>query len=408
MKNKIKIAVFGGTFDPFTISHKQIIEKLRNDYLADIVIVSPTIVNWHRDKNDIWFTDAERLEFCKKVIYKINCANNAKNVFPDFKIILNSNDIYKKQLITNPNLLKDFISYWGYIDTLKDLQKQYSVKYENIQWFTVIGSDSLKMFKQWKNWQEILKLSKLIVFNNRNNERVKSDINFIDLEIPSEFINVSASNVRKIFRKKLSENIDKEKIIKDYLIQFSPNHNNDNVLIKTPIFDLVERQDNFNIGFKPVCVKSNNWVSIAVEFKDHFLVVKQLRYGLMKTYEEFPCGIVENHESPSDAVIRELKEETGIEIHAAYDHLEYLGRAAANPAFMTNYMYYFYLNLNNTSFKKENTNFDKHEKIISYWKDKNYFIKKYLTDDLNIQQFKNDDSVFLQNMMFKLKLFKKI
>lgn len=79
--------------------------------------------------------------------------------------------------------------------------------------------------------------------------------------------------------------------------------------------------------------------------------VKQLRFGTMKEYVEFPCGVVEHDEDPHDAAIRELAEETGIKVIDKSD-MTYLGKLAANPGFMTNYMHYWAVNLDNVAYEE--------------------------------------------------------
>jgi len=143
-------------------------------------------------------------------------------------------------------------------------------------------------------------------------------------------------------------------------------------LLKTPIFDVGTRIDyDFSIGFNPTVVSSSDWVSVIVEQNSNYLAVKQLRYGIMEKFEEFPCGMVEDGESPVDAAVRELYEETGYQIDAK--HLKYLGCFAANPAFMTNHMHYFYVNLRllgDENYKEGIPHPDLHEKLEVYWKDK--------------------------------------
>ena len=63
---------------------------------------------------------------------------------------------------------------WRYIDTLKEIVKTYGN--EN-QYFTAIGSDSLQKFTTWTKYEDILNLSKLIVFN-----RPKYTTDFPDIE----------------------------------------------------------------------------------------------------------------------------------------------------------------------------------------------------------------------------------
>ena len=149
---------------------------------------------------------------------------------------------------------------------------------------------------------------------------------------------------------------------------------NEKLLNHTPIFDLVEKQDDGSIGFNPVGVNSNDWITVIVERQGKWLMETQLRYGIMKKCLEFPSGIVEAGEDFAAAASRELSEETGIYVEPSA--LTYLGQFAANPAFMSNRMRYFYVNLDKVSHVVGETKFDQHEKIETAWMNKEDAIRE--------------------------------
>lgn len=95
-------------------------------------------------------------------------------------------------------------------------------------------------------------------------------------------------------------------------------NSNDDVICKTLISE-VRRADEVQQGFRPVQVKSCDWVTIIAKRNGEVCTVKQLRYGTMKEYVEFPCGAVEEGEDSRDAAMRELAEETGIKIANKHD-----------------------------------------------------------------------------------------
>lgn len=177
--------------------------------------------------------------------------------------------------------------------------------------------------------------------------------------------------------------------IKDEWTQWEPR---EKTLQHTVIFDLVEKQDPGEIGFNPVGINAPDWASIVVEKDGKYATVTQLRYGLMKMSVEFPCGQVEKDEDPKHAVIRELEEETGLQV--GIDDVKSLGTFAANPAFMSNFMHYFYVNLDNVKFEHGATHFDEHEKLEFAWIDKEEIWKNGF----------DGCSVFMGGAMLKLKL----
>ena len=80
-------------------------------------------------------------------------------------------------------------------------------------------------------------------------------------------------------------------------------------------------------------LETSDWVNIvALTPEEEILVVSQFRFGVRKTTVEIPAGLIEPGETPLEAAIRELKEETG---YTTRDW-KYLGWVEANPAFLNN------------------------------------------------------------------------
>lgn len=108
-------------------------------------------------------------------------------------------------------------------------------------------------------------------------------------------------------------------------------------------------------------IDSPNWVTILPIVKnsqgnDCFLIVKQFRHGSASLTKEFPAGMIDAGESPLDAAIRELEEETG---YIAGSMTE-IGSINPNPAFMSNRTFTYLAENLQPSGKQ---NFDEHEMI---------------------------------------------
>ena len=367
----MKCAIFGGTFDPFTKAHEAIVNKLLDEQLVTDVIIAPSITNWYRNKS-VWLDDKQRLDLCEtaaEFIYekRIEKCHNIED--PNYQaghIAVWGRDINKKLSIPEGQIRDEFCKSRHFIDTLLDFRFYYGIKSVDTV-YVVIGSDQLKFFKQWHRWEDILKLAKLIVVNGRNGEQVDSDIKHIDITIAEEFKDFSATAIR-------AEYCNKPDGYKQYTKLFM-DPPKETVLCKTPIFTLVRKPDpDGDIGFEPVGINSPDWVTVIAEKDGKFLMVKQLRYGLMKEFEEFPCGIVEKDEEPIFAAQREMLEETGIKVEL--QSLKKIGCFAANPAFMSNHMHYFYVNLKTDvdgipiNYQLGEQHLDEHEKLKVYWKDK--------------------------------------
>ena len=66
-----------------------------------------------------------------------------------------------------------------------------------------MGVDNLKKFHKWKNWKQIPKLAKIVVFPRKNHSRnsiATNNLNKKDLiYINSKKINISSSLIRKFW-----------------------------------------------------------------------------------------------------------------------------------------------------------------------------------------------------------------
>jgi len=183
----MRIAIFGGTFDPFTQAHKAIVDMLLARNVADLVLIVPTVVNYHRPGYEPWLTDEERV----KVI------NGFFDVFYKGRVAVCTDDIDAKRSLETERLRDEFAANRRYIDTLSAIVKNYG---NGNTYLTVIGSDSLERFKTWHRWRDILAMSSLVVVQGRDGKDVKSDIAFTEIRIPPELSCGSATAVREKYR----------------------------------------------------------------------------------------------------------------------------------------------------------------------------------------------------------------
>lgn len=123
-----------------------------------------------------------------------------------------------------------------------------------------------------------------------------------------------------------------------------------------------------NIEGKYVKIDSPDWVSAIVRIANRvygYVLVKQYRHGADKVLSEFPCGMVEEGESPLQAIIRECQEEIGITENDIVA-IRKLYEANPNPAFMNNKMTCYEIVLNedfSVEGAKNNRNLDENEFI---------------------------------------------
>ena len=85
-------------------------------------------------------------------------------------------------------------------------------------------------------------------------------------------------------------------------------------------------------------LESSSWVNvIPLTPQNEVVLIRQYRHGIQGITLEIPGGLVENHDTPEEAAIRELREETG------YKPTEtiLLGSVYPNPAIQNNKCYTF-------------------------------------------------------------------
>lgn len=174
----MKIGIFGGCFNPPHKMHKNIpLELISKGYL-DKVIYVPTNDNY--EKKDL-ISNKDRCNMLKLMIY-------------------NNNDL---SLEVNPDLKYTYQT----LDYFKNIYKEAEI-------YFICGSDNLKEFDTWKNYQYILTNYKLLVIK-RNNDNINALLkkyqkykdNIIITNINSEI--VSSTYLREKIRESNLEEISK-------------------------------------------------------------------------------------------------------------------------------------------------------------------------------------------------------
>ncbi len=134
---KIKVGVFGGTFNPIHYGHLNSIETVCEKLNFDKMVIVPNFQNPLRAKVE-GPTPMERLEMVELVLPTLN-QNEEKFEVSDIEV-QNENPSYT-------------------IETLKELKKEMP----NADLHLIIGADQLYQFDQWKDFEGILKIANLVV-----------------------------------------------------------------------------------------------------------------------------------------------------------------------------------------------------------------------------------------------------
>ncbi len=169
---KIKIGILGGSFDPAHKGHLSISKEAMKKFNLKFIIWAITNQNPFKEKskNNL----KKRIVICKKIVGK-------------YKFI----KIKYFEDIINSNKTADLIDYLN-----KD--KRYEL-------FFLMGADNLINFHKWHKWINILKKTKLIVFDRHGYKKKslnsktykgpgRKEVTFVKFNK----VNISSSQLRKI------------------------------------------------------------------------------------------------------------------------------------------------------------------------------------------------------------------
>ena len=170
----MRIAIYGGSFNPMHIGHEKIVDYVLNNLNMDKIIIIPVGIPSHRE-NNLEQSDT-RLKICKE-IFKGN----------------------KKIEVSDIEIKSEEKSYT--YDTLLKLIDLYG---ENNEFFEIIGEDSLKSLKTWKNYEELLKICKFIVFRRKDDKNIQIDKEFLNnkniIILENEYYDISSTEIRNMVK----------------------------------------------------------------------------------------------------------------------------------------------------------------------------------------------------------------
>lgn len=171
-----KVGIFGGSFNPIHKGHIEVAKYAMKNLKLEEVWFIPTNITPGKKRTNI-ISNQQRLQIIKESVKDIKA----------FKV--------KNYEIDNHN-----ISYT--IDTLNLLRKNY----KNNEYYLLIGDDQFNKFLSWKDYQEIIKKSHVVVFNREGikNKELIDKINPILLK--NRKIDISSTKIRQGHFNLLDEN----------------------------------------------------------------------------------------------------------------------------------------------------------------------------------------------------------
>ncbi len=137
----MKIAIFGGAFNPVHLGHVEIVKQLKSIYNFDKILIIPTKISPHKS-NDEFVSETHRFNMCSLAFKDIeNCE------------------------ISRIELDKESVSFtYHTLEILKNI-------YPNDEFYLICGSDMFLSLLNWKNPDMIFKYAKIIGFI-RDNESI--------------------------------------------------------------------------------------------------------------------------------------------------------------------------------------------------------------------------------------------
>ena len=176
-KKKIKIGILGGSFDPAHLGHLTISKIAKKKFNLNYVL---------------WI-------ITKKNPFKKKCINSI-----DQRLIFSKN-FTKKIKFIKVEFLEKKIKSKKTINLIKYIKKINP----SLKIYFIIGADNLINFNKWTKWKEIVKLSKILIFDRRGykSQALKSKtLKYMDKKhykfIKFKKINISSSKIRKIWYSK--------------------------------------------------------------------------------------------------------------------------------------------------------------------------------------------------------------
>ena len=168
-----KIGIFGGTFDPIHTGHLIIAQEVSRYLKLNKIIFVPAYIPPHKKNRDL----ASAIDRYKMV--KMAIRNN-----PKFKI--SSSEIRRRGK-----------SYS--IDTLREFRIRFGDK---TALFFIIGSDTIRELKDWKEISNINKLVTFVVVKRSEYPIGSLSKSIQRVNIPQ--INISSSEIRKLIKRRKS------------------------------------------------------------------------------------------------------------------------------------------------------------------------------------------------------------
>ena len=186
-----KVGIFGGTFDPIHHGHLITAQSVREIRNLDRIIFIPSFISPH--KADVNSASPEhRMNMLKLAIEEIEFFE-----------------------VSDYEIKKEGISYT--IETLKEFKK----KYDELQF--IIGYDNIFKFHTWKNPDEIMKITKILVLKRKSSLPPPHEDKYVKsaLFVETRGIEISATDIREKVKQGMPIHYLVPEKVKEYIYSFN-------------------------------------------------------------------------------------------------------------------------------------------------------------------------------------------
>ena len=186
-----KVGIFGGTFDPIHHGHLITAQSVREIRALDKIIFIPSFISPH--KADVNSASPE---------HRMNM----------LKLAVKGIDFFE---VSDYEIKKEGISYT--IDTLKEFKK----KYDKLEF--IIGYDNIFKFHTWKNPDEIMKITKILVLKRKSSLPPPHEDKYVKsaLFVETRGIEISATDIREKVKQGMPIHYLVPEKVKEYIYSFN-------------------------------------------------------------------------------------------------------------------------------------------------------------------------------------------
>jgi nicotinate-nucleotide adenylyltransferase len=186
-----KVGIFGGTFDPIHHGHLITAQSVREIRNLDKIIFIPSFISPH--KADVNSASPE---------HRMNM----------LKLAVEGVDFFE---VSDYEIKKEGISYT--IDTISEFKK----KYDALEF--IIGYDNIFKFHTWKDPDEIMKLTKVLVLKRKSSEPHPFDDEYVEQAtfVQTRGIEISATDIREKVKQGMPIHYLVPEKVKEYIYSFN-------------------------------------------------------------------------------------------------------------------------------------------------------------------------------------------